>query len=305
MLRQVIQELVSYKDYNRCVKLDNGIVDIIVTVSEGPRIIRFGFLGQRNELCDDAPMTVPVLNEEWRLMGGHRLLHCPEEYPRTYEPDNDSVRWEEIPNGVKVIYEVNKISNIKKEMEITLTPESAEVKVLHKLINNNAWPIKTAPWACTVMAAGGTAIVPFGPQPSHFKNGAAGARYMTFWPYTDTNDKRIGWKKKYVTVSWDAEVEANLKLGLSNRDGWGGYYNNGHLFVVKADYISNMEYPDNGNSFEVFTCDFMVEIETLAPYTILEPGEGATHTEYWNLLENVSPGSWDDGDIDRMVVKYI
>ena len=59
------------------------------------------------------------------------------------------------------------------------------------------------------------------------------------------------------------------------------------------------------NSFEVFTCDFMVEIETLAPYTMLQPGEGATHIEHWNLFENVSPGCWDDGDIDELVAKYI
>jgi hypothetical protein len=245
-------------------------------------------------------MTVPVFDEEWRLMGGHRLLHCPEEYPRTYEPDNGPVRWEEMPDGVKVVSESGSISRVKKEMEISLSTNSARVKVLHRLINDNAWPIKTAPWACTVMAPGGTVIIPFSQQEGHFKDGAADARYITLWSYTDANDPRIRWTKKYALVDWNPELETNLKIGFSNRIGWGGYYRDGHFFALKSEYIHGAPYPDNGCSFEVFTCDFMAEIETLAPYTILAPGADATHVEYWDLAENVSPCSWEDSDIDAM-----
>ena len=304
-MQKTVCKIVEYKSFEKCIKLDNGIVDLIITVSEGPRIIRYGFSGKQNELCDDAPMTLPVFNEEWRLMGGHRLLHCPEEYPRTYEPDNDPVRWEEIPDGVKVIYEINKISNIQKEMEITLSSDGAKVKILHRLINNNAWPIKTAPWACTVMAAGGKVLLPFGQQASHFKDGAANARNVAFWSYTDVSDKRINWGEKYVAIGFDAELKTNLKMGFSNKAGWGAYLNKGHLFLIKTSYIENKEYPDNGCSYEVFSCDFMTEIETLAPYTMLSTGEEATHTEQWDLIKDVDLESWSNTEIDEMVSEHI
>jgi hypothetical protein len=250
-------------------------------------------------------MTLPVHDEEWRLMGGHRLLHSPEEYPRTYEPDNDPVGWKPIPNGITVIYEHKKISNMRKEMEITMTPGEAGVQILHRLINNNAWPIRTAPWACTVMLMGGTVIIPFCQESGHYKNGAADARYTTFWSYTDTSDKRIVWGRKYVAIGFDPRTETNLKIGFSNRAGWGGYYNDGHLFIVKTDYIKNAEYPDNGCSYEVFSCNFMSEIETLAPFTVLHPGGETTHVEHWDLFENVCLESINDDDIDSMVKKYV
>ena len=304
-MKKVIKEQITYKNYRGCIRLDSGPADVVVTVSEGPRIIRYGFSGQRNELCDDAPMTMPVMDEEWRLMGGHRLLHSPEEFPRTYEPDNDPVAWEEIPNGIKVVCAQKKISRIKKEMDITMTPGDTGVQIVHRLVNENAWPIKTAPWACTVMAMGGTVVIPFCQQSGHFKDGAADARYTTFWSYTDTGDARIGWGERYVTIGCDPGTEKNLKVGFSNRAGWGGYVNDGHLFIVEADYIENAAYPDNGCSFEVFTCDFMSEIETLAPFSTLKPGGEAVHVERWRLCDNVDLGSFNDQDIDAMVGKYV
>jgi len=67
-----------YKNHGNCMELSNGIVDVMVTLDTGPRIIRYGFSGQPNEFCDDAPMTLEVSGKEWRLMGGHRLWHSPE-----------------------------------------------------------------------------------------------------------------------------------------------------------------------------------------------------------------------------------
>ncbi len=304
-MHKVVREVVTYKNHKECIRLNNGVVDIVVTVSEGPRIIRYGFTGMQNEFCDDAQMTMSVNDGEWRLMGGHRLLHSPEEFPRTYEPDNEAVRWEKIQNGVRVLYEQNRIANITKEMEITLFPEKTKVQVLHRLINKNAWAVKTGPWACTVMAKGGTVIIPFNSRKAHFKNGAADARYATFWSYTDTGDSRVKWGSKYIAVGYDPEVKDNLKLGFSNKAGWCGYIHQDHLFIVRAEYIENAKYPDNGCSCEVFACDFMSEIETLAPYKILAPGEESVHTEQWEIHENVRITSMEDIEIDKAVRQYI
>ena len=68
---------VEYKNYGKCIEISNGIVDLLITTEVGPRIIRYGFVGERNEFCDDAPLTLDVDGEDWRLMGGHRFWMSP------------------------------------------------------------------------------------------------------------------------------------------------------------------------------------------------------------------------------------
>ncbi|APC09278.1 hypothetical protein [Neomoorella thermoacetica] len=134
----------KHNKYGKCLELTNGIVDLIITIDTGPRVVRYGFIGRENEFCEEAPITLPVGKEEWRLMGGHRLWHSPEVYPRTYSPDNGPVKWSEIEGGVKVSQKVEPWVQIKKEMEITLMEFSSKVKIVHHLTNKNAWPVELA-----------------------------------------------------------------------------------------------------------------------------------------------------------------
>ena len=48
-----ITTLENYKDYGKVVSVSNGIIEAFVTVDLGPRIIRFGFIGGENIMCDD------------------------------------------------------------------------------------------------------------------------------------------------------------------------------------------------------------------------------------------------------------
>ncbi len=45
-------------------------------------------------------------------------------------------------------------------MEITLSPDKNQLTVLHRLVNPNGPAIKLAPWALSVLAEGGRAIMP-------------------------------------------------------------------------------------------------------------------------------------------------
>lgn len=98
----IIINEVEYKNYGKCIEIANGIVDLLITTEVGPRIIRYGFVGEHNEFCDDAPLTFDVDGEDWRLMGGHRFWISPEEYPRTYIPDNDPIEYKITDTGAIV-----------------------------------------------------------------------------------------------------------------------------------------------------------------------------------------------------------
>ena len=54
--------------------------------------------------------------------------------------------------------------------------------------------------------------------------------------------------------------------------------------VFEKEYeLSTSEYPDGNVSFETFMCDYMVEVESLAPLTEVKPNESAYHIEKWIL----------------------
>ena len=90
-MNEVRIQNVSYGGWDNCVQIANDIVDLIITVDVGPRIIRYGFADQENELCEIESSMGLTGGNEWRLYGGHRLWHSPEAKPRTYEPDNSPV----------------------------------------------------------------------------------------------------------------------------------------------------------------------------------------------------------------------
>jgi hypothetical protein len=295
---------ISYKGFGKCMEISNGEVDLVVTVETGPRIIRYGFVGERNQFCDDAPLTLDVNGENWRLMGGHRLWTSPEEYPRTYMPDNKPVEYRKTDRGIIVRQKADPWVQVEKEMEISISERGTRVTVGHKLVNRSAWPVEMAAWALSVMDEGGISIIPVPQHESHFSDGAKGSRVIALWAYSRMDDTRVRWGNKYITLRQDGNVEGNIKFGISNEDGWAAYINKGNMFINKFGYIEGAVYPDKGVSYETFTNDFMLEIESLSPLTMLKPGESLLHEENWYLFKGVDVPENED-EIDEIAGKYI
>src|SRR5688500_11349363 len=105
-------EKIDYKGWPNCYRLSNGVVDLVITTDVGPRVIRFGFLGEDNEFKEYAEMSGKTGGDEWRIYGGHRLWHAPEAAPRTYFPDNAPVQIEEHAGFVRLIQSVETTTGI-------------------------------------------------------------------------------------------------------------------------------------------------------------------------------------------------
>lgn len=293
----IIIKEIDYKEFGKCIEISNSKADLVVTVGLGPRIIRFGFTGGENEFAENFAASKAVGDDEWKVYGGHRLWHSPENDPRSYIPDNEAVEWTEIENGVKVTRKVEPWTQIKKEMEITLCPCSNNVKVVHRITNKNAWPVELSAWALSVMAPGGIQVIP---QPKR-DTGLLPNRALALWPYSKMNDHRINWGDKYIVFKQDPDTQAPFKLGISNEDGWAAYFNHGNLFVKRYTHYMDAKYPDFGVSYESYTNDFMMEMESLSPLTLLKPDDTLTHVEEWELIENVPAPSNDEPDIDNLI----
>lgn len=295
-MAEVTINKISYGGWDNCIEITNGIVDLIVTVDVGPRIIRYGFTGQENEMCEIESTLGLQGGDEWRIYGGHRLWHSPEDRQRTYEPDNSPVSREEIPNGIKTIQRVEESTKIRKEMEITLSPNNSRVRVLHRLTNTGLLPVELSVWSLSAMATGGKEVVPH----TEKDTGLLPNRLLVLWPYTKLNDPRMSLGNKFMLLKQDPDMKQPAKFGTSNENGWAAYFNHNHLFVKYYKHTENARYPDFGVSYETYTNDFMLEMETLSPLAVMEPSASIEHTEQWELFDNVPMPPDNEVEIEKV-----
>jgi len=75
--------------------------------------------------------------------------------------------------------------------------------------------------------------------------------------------------------------------------------------VKRATADPAKTYTDFGCSFETFTNNEFLEIETLGPLTKVSPGQTVTQVEHWSLHRNVRVPALIDDDIDRVVLPLI
>ncbi|MEN3183833.1 MAG: hypothetical protein ABDK93_02435, partial [Atribacterota bacterium] len=142
------------------IRITNGTIEVIVTTDVGPRILHLSFVGERNVFRVLEEECGILGGQDWHIFGGHRLWHAPEANPRSYCPDNDTVRFTPTTQGGVFSQSIELLTGIEKEIEVVMDPEGNHLTVLHRLTNRGVWPIELAPWALSVMDQGGMAIIP-------------------------------------------------------------------------------------------------------------------------------------------------
>jgi hypothetical protein len=278
---------ITYGGWENCYQLSNDLIDLVVTGDVGPRIIRLGFREQPN-LFKEYPDQLGVTSGgEWMIFGGHRLWHAPEAQPRTYFPDFEPVLVQEIDHGMLVTQKPEPTTGLQKQLEIILDPQKPEVQVKHILINHNLWAVETAPWAVSVMAPGGVAILPLPPRGPH-PEFILPTSSLSIWPYTNLADSRWVLGERYLLLKQDPEINTPQKMGIFASDGWAAYANHNALFVKQTPLQFEGIYPDRGANFEVFTNEAMLELESLGPIETIPPRGQIDHLEHWTLLAEIT-----------------
>lgn len=301
----VTGEEVEYQSWKKAFLIGNDTVQLIVLTEVGPRILFFGFQGEENEFHDASTPPGDRVDREFKVYGGHRLWVSPE-VARTYYPDNFPVSVRK--QGSAFVFTAPPESappgtNLQKELEIELAETGTEVTVTHRIRNLGQAPTEMAPWALSVMAGGGKAILPFPPKAPFSTGRILPEGVFTLWSYTDLADPRWRIGTRYLQLRQAKNSASRFKEqmgGIFNPSGWGAYFRSGHLFVKRADVEVGAKYPDSGCNFEVFTDEHSLELETLGPLRNLEPGETAEHIEHWWLFKDIEAGeseSWIDNEI--------
>jgi hypothetical protein len=296
-------EKISYAGWPNCYRVSNGSVELVVTTDVGPRVIRFGFVGEENEFKEFKDQLGKTGGDEWRSYGGHRLWHAPEDKVRTYWPDNFPVKALVEQNHLHIIQPVETTTGIQKEIDLTLDAKSNHVTVLHRLTNKGLWTVKFAPWALTVMNVGGKVVLPQPPYKSHDEE-LLPLRSMAVWGYTNMGDPRYHWGTRYIFLSQDTLAKEPTKIGLGIKEGWAAYARNGHLFLKRFEYVPGADYPDFGCSVESYTNSEMIELETLGPLSDVQPGSSVEHREDWYLFKGVGQIT-DENSVDKFIMPVV
>ena len=285
-------EKITYEGRANCYRIYDELIELIVPTDSGPGILHFGFVGQKNEFK----------NIQGFSFFAHRLSHAPEMHPRSHIPDTDPITFKQHDTFIRLTKPTEAGMGIQKEMDIPISPVKDHISITHRLYNHTPWPVELAPWAISNMMPGGKAIIPLPPrQPSSMKN-LLPTSLLAIWEYSNLSDSRLKIEHNFIVLRQDKNAAGPLKIGVMDSDGWTAYWN-GNLFVKTFDYKKGASYPDFGCSVEVYSAKENLELETLAPFKILQSGESVEYVEQWFLFRDV-PEPLTDADVD-MIAKHV
>jgi hypothetical protein len=272
----------DYEGWTHSLWLTNGDVELVVPSEIGPRVMRYGFAGGQN-LFHNSPHALGKSGEPaWQNRGSHRLWAAPEDPLIIKALDNEPVEIVSDDLRLTVRQPVEPESGLLKEFQITLAAKGSQVTLRHRITNQNRWSVRYAPWALSVMRPGGTAITSFPPRCRHDER-LLPTNPLVMWGYTDFSDSRWRFTRRFLLLRQDPQATVPQKAGLFAEDAWAAYSVGGELFVKRARAAAGADYPDFGCSVEIFTNAAMLELETLGPLAMVEPGASLEHIEEWSL----------------------
>ena len=297
-------EKTPYRGWPNCYRISNGEVELIVTTDVGPRIIRYGFVGGQNLFKEYAEQIGKQGESSWQARGGHRVWMAPEDPVLTYSLDNSPVRGEVRGDTLELTGNVEKDTGLEKKMIVKLAATGSAVEVIHRIANKANKPREFAVWALTMMAQGGVGITAFPPRGTHDKD-LLPTNPLTMWAYTDFSDRRWQFTKKYLMLRQDPKNTSAQKTGLFSVDTVGAYLLGSDLFVKRSSAQAGHKYPDFGCSYETFTNEQFLEMETLGELSDVRPGGSLEHVEHWSLHKNIKIAAWTDQELDRVLAPLV
>ena len=278
-------EKIKFSDFQNCVRLTNGEVEVVVTTDFGPRILGYNFIGGENILGIHAEAKVETELGEFKPYGGHRLWIAPENMPNSYAPDNAPVKFvfDERENSIRLTQPNEPVTKTQKEITVTLDKSGSGVSLRHKITNLGTETIELAAWALTIMRGGGVCEIPNEPFAPYSGENLLPVRNLTVWSYTDLSDSRLSFDGEYIRLRVDENMPDPQKIGVLNKRGWAKYRLKDLIFTKYFDFQEDAVYPDMNSNTELYTAGSFVEIESLAPLKEPKPNESAEHIEQWNL----------------------
>jgi hypothetical protein len=305
----IIKEM-QYKNFGKCLEINHGKLECILTLDFGPRIISFKQKEKENVFFEDTKRIVTEKGTffdktygegtKWFIYGGHRLWSSPQDM-YSYYPDNDPIMYQVDESKITLFQKLQKATDLELMLEIEFSVPN-KVKVYHRITNKSPKEKKISPWALTVLKGNGIEIVPL---PKN-KTNLSPQRFYSIWDFgSKANDERLYFGDKYFTMKHDSNNDNMLKIGLKVIDNYVIYLLKNDVFVKEFKFNEAFVYPDNNVNFQTYEDHRFIELESLGEYKILKKNEYVEHTEFWSLWDNkFKMPSPDDEEAIEEIVNY-
>jgi hypothetical protein len=265
--------------------LENDHLRVDYLAEAGPRLVRLMLADSTENLLAEVPdIHWPTPWGEYFLRGGHRVAIAPEALGLSYVPDNDGLVIEDVPCGARLLRASEVGSGMTKSIEIQLQPDRPALTLRHVVRNDRPEPIEIAAWAITQLPVGGIAVAPL--RITTVQNRHRPDRHLVLWPYASWQDERLFADDEFVWIE-ARPGEEELKIGLLAR-GWLGYLRSGVFFLKRFDPQLDLLHPDLNTNAQLYCNHSHIELETLAPLTVLEPGQSSEQLETWEIYRDVA-----------------
>lgn len=258
--------------------LERDSLEIGLSLNYGPRISLLRYQGGPNLMVQ---MPEPALPEDWAVYGGHRVWAAPEHPVRSYWPDNSPPLVQKDGDTKVSAWNVDG-SGLRRTVGIEML-DAGSCLVRNEITNFGEESQVLASWGITSLIPGGIGLMPFG----SCGKGLNPNRQLAFWPYTQIKDPSIEEFDCMICVD-QQKLTGKFKIGTWHEAGWLAYLVQDWLFVKRSEARQPGNYPDLNSNLEIYGDLDMLELETLAPLTNLEPGESMAHTEQWWLRQVAS-----------------
>lgn len=263
-----------------CLELTIGDCVLIVALDFGPRILSLQYKGGQNLFfLENGDYSDPT---RYHFYGGHRLWRAPEDRILTYHPDNAPLTVEATATSISLVAPIEQYTQLQKTIIIEYLSAN-RFSVRHIIQNHAVAAQRFAPWALSMMAPGGIALVPLAERVSHTVH-VLPTQQLILWGYTDLSDERLIFAPDFIGMR-QSPLPAQ-KIGLSYGRGCLAYIlPEAGILTKRYTYQPNAEYPDRGASLELFSNEVFLELETLGALENVAVGESVVHSEVWELSE--------------------
>ncbi|MGV3617232.1 MAG: hypothetical protein ACO1SV_18040 [Fimbriimonas sp.] len=269
-----------YRGWEDSYRLSNGTVDLVVVPKIG-RVMRFGYIGQRNLLwenpkVDGASKPTPG---EYVAYGGDKMWPAPQtlwNWPPDPKLDGTAHTVEKIPNGIRMTSLVGDKIKVRFVREITLDPFAAVVKFRNRMDNTGARQ-ELAAWQITQTANPDLVTVPIEPTASLPKgwHGYGNDRLTPEYHRLQAGklllqrDKRVS--RKFGAFSRSGELIASF---------------GSTILTSSSPAMRSQKYVDRNSPLQVYLNggpDAFVELEHTSPVQRMLGGESVFLDVTWRL----------------------
>lgn len=270
----------SYKGWQNCYQIETGDCRMIATADIGPRIVHLsrGDGGNLLKLFED--QIGKTGGNDWRLVGGHRVWHAPEDPVKSYIPDNDAVEVEILSEDALCL-SVSLIPEVQKSITMRVAKKGRGFEVVNRIQNTSEKPIRTASWGITTLIPGGVGYLPIPKAPSATQALCASFQ-INLWDYTSFSDPSFVWRPDWIEFHQERAL-SKQKVGTFAVNPWLAYRLGDSVVLKTFNFgeqdLAASEFPDMGSNVEVYFDEDMFEMEGLSPWKHLNPGESVSHTE--------------------------